>query len=382
MPNAGEGVESMRLFPKIVCVIALLLQLPLIQVSAAKVGALKVGAARVEITPDANAIPRPYTSILDPLYARAIYLENGQDRAVLLNADVGAIATAITDKVSADISRELNVPTANILISATHDHSAIFGCPRAGPGAPAESNAAANAFETKLVSGLVQAARQARDKMQPARIGYGSGSLYLNVNRDAINEETRLWAQQPNLNYPSDKTLAVIKIESLNGQLIAVYMNYAMHANSLFLNGMVSGDFPGEAQRYLERTYDKAIALWTSGAAGDQNPLYWRAKHVIERARIRAVQEAEHVDQGTAIMHAMFAGNPAADKVPVDPVAMDQSIQLVKAMGLLTAEETHPHHKSDPRHGHASEDLRRAKRGHLPGAAPARYRPRRCARPV
>src|SRR5207244_1720068 len=28
------------------------------------------------------------------------------------------------------------------------------------------------------------------------------------------------------------------------------------------------------------------------------------------------------------------------DKVPVDPVAMDQSIQLVKAMGLLTAEET------------------------------------------
>lgn len=38
-------------------------------------------------------------------------------------------------------------------------------------------------------------------------------------------------------------------------------------------------------------------------------------------------------------MHAMFVGNPAADKVPVDPVAMDQSIQLVKAMGLLTAEE-------------------------------------------
>src|SRR5437016_5013203 len=130
MPNVGEGVESMRLFPKIVLVI-LLLQLPLIQVSAAEVGALKAGAARVEITPDANAIPRPYTSILGPLYARAIYLENGQDRAVLLNADVGAIATVITDKVSADISRDLNVPAASILISATHDHSAIFGGPRA-----------------------------------------------------------------------------------------------------------------------------------------------------------------------------------------------------------------------------------------------------------
>jgi len=331
----------MHRFWKVGLAIAVVIQLLTIEGWAAVEGDLKAGAARVEITPDVNAIPRPYTSILDPLYARAIYLENGHDRAVLLNADVGAMATAITDKVSTDISRELNVPAANILISATHDHSAIFGGPRPpAAGAAGQQNTPAKAFEEKLVSGLEQAAKEAHDKMQPAKIGYGAGQLYLNVNRDAIDDQTRLWSQEPNLNYPSDKTLAVIKIESPSGQLIAVYMNYAMHANSLFLNGMVSGDFPGEAQRYLERTYDKAIALWTSGAAGDQNPLYWRADHVVEQARVRAVMEAEHVDLGTAIMHAMFMGNPAADKVPVDPVAMDQSIQLVKAMGLLTGEET------------------------------------------
>jgi hypothetical protein len=331
----------MHRFWKVGLAIAVVIQLLSIQGSAAEVGALQAGAARVEITPDAHAIPRPFTSILDSLYARAIYMENGHDAAVLLNADVGAISTAITDKVSAEISKDLNVPLTNILISATHDHSAIFGGPRPpAAGAAGQRNTPAEAFEDKLVSGLEKAADEAHDKMQPARIGYGEGQLYLNVNRDAIDEKTRLWSQEPNLNYPSDKTLAVIKIESLNGQLIAVYMNYAMHANSLFLNGMVSGDFPGEAQRYVERTYDKAIALWTSGAAGDQNPLYWRADHVVEQARIRALMEAEHVDLGTAIMHAMFVGNPAADKIAVDPVAMDQSIQLVKAMGLLTGEET------------------------------------------
>jgi len=187
----------------------------------------------------------------------------------------------------------------------------------------------------------VQAAKQAKEKMQPARIGYGTGNLYLNVNRDAIDEHTRLWAQQPNLEYPSDKTLAVIKIESLTGDLIAVYMNYAMHANSLFLNGKVSGDFPGEAERYLEHTYnDKPVALWTSGAAGDQNPLYLRANSKITEARIRAVMNAEHVDLGTAIMHAMFVGNPAADNIPLDPVALEQSVQLVKSQGQITAEET------------------------------------------
>lgn len=327
-------------FWKVGLAIAVVIQLLSIQGSGAEVGALQAGAARVEITPDAHAIPRPFTSILDSLYARAIYMENGHDATVLLNADVGAISTAITDKVSAEISKDLNVPVTNILISATHDHSAIFGGPRPpAAGATGQENTPAEAFEDKLVSGLEKAAKEAHDKKQPARIGYGAGQLYLNVNRDAIDEKTRLWSQEPNLNYPSDKTLAVIKIESLDGQLIAVYMNYAMHANSLFLNGMVSGDFPGEAQRYLERTYDKAIALWTSGAAGDQNPLYWRADHVVEQARIRAIMQAEHVDLGTAIMHAMFVGNPAADKIAVDPVAMDQSIQLVKAMGWLTGEE-------------------------------------------
>jgi neutral ceramidase len=335
--------EFLQRFWKLGLTISMVIELLPMQGSAAVLGSLKAGAARVEITPDARSIPRPYTSIHDPLYARAIYLESGDGRAILLNADVGGIASEITDKAAAEISRGLNVPLANILISATHDHNAIFGGPRrTDPGASSRENSGStDAFVTELESGLVQAARQAHDRMRPARIGYGTGSLYLNVNRDAIDEQSRLWSQEPNLDYPSDKTLAVIKIESQGGELIAVYMNYAMHANSLFLEGMISGDFPGEAERYIEHTYDdKVVALWTSGAAGDQNPLYLRANLKIENRRVHAVMEAEHVDLGSAIMNAMFTGNPEADKVPVDPVALEQSLQLIKSMGQLTAEET------------------------------------------
>jgi neutral ceramidase len=341
--SAGGRFEFMDLFRKVGLAIAAVLALLPIRGSAADMGSFEAGAARVDITPDAKLIPRPFTSIHDQLYARAIYMENGPDRAVLLNADVGAISTAITEQASAEISQKFKVPAANILISATHDHSATFGGPR--PPAPGSSQSATNRpaddFGKKLESGLVQAAQQAHDRVQPARIGYGTGGLYLNVNRDAIDEKTRLWSQEPNPDYPSDKTLAVIKIESLNGDLIAVYMNYAMHANSLFLEGMISGDFPGEAERYIEHMYnDKAVALWTSGAAGDQNPLYLRANLKIANERIQAVMDAEHVDLGTAIMHAMFTGDPQADKIRVDPVALEQSLQLIKSMGQITAEET------------------------------------------
>jgi neutral ceramidase len=127
----------MHPFGKVGLAIAAVLTLLPIRGSAGDRGGLEAGAARVDVTPDAEIILRPFTSIHDQLYARAIYLENGPDRAVLLNADVGAISTAIAELASAEISRELKIPAANILISATHDHSAIFGGPR--PAGCAES---------------------------------------------------------------------------------------------------------------------------------------------------------------------------------------------------------------------------------------------------
>jgi len=305
---------------------------------AADSGPLRAGAAKVDITPDANAIPQPYTSILDHLYARAIFFDNGHTRAALISVDVGGIDDAAWEKLSKEISRQFNVPIANILMSATHNHNAMFGGGPPWIAGPPDPNLPA--FRTKAENGVLEAVRQAQSKLQPARIGAGEGMLYLNVNRDAINEKTRLWAQEPNLEYPSDKTLAVVKIEDPTGDLIAVYMNYAMHAISLFLDGRVSGDFPGATERYIERLYgDKVVALWTSGAAGDQNPLYVRANNVLVGARIQAVMEAEHVDVDTAVMRAMFVGSAAGDKAPVDPVAMEQSLQLVQSMGQLTAEE-------------------------------------------
>ena len=77
--------------------------------------------------------------------------------------------------MSAEVSKQLNVPVANILISATRDHSAIFGGPRPPAAAAIPENTPAELFEEKLTSGA--GCQEAHDKMQPARIGYGAGNL-------------------------------------------------------------------------------------------------------------------------------------------------------------------------------------------------------------
>ena len=73
---------------------------------------------------------------------------------------------------------------------------------------------------------------------------------------------------------PSDKTVAVVKVETAERKPIALLINYAAHGTAMSQqNYLISGDFPGATSRYVERHFGgDVVALWTSGAAGDQAP--------------------------------------------------------------------------------------------------------------
>src|SRR4051794_35311255 len=81
---------------------------------AADTGTLRAGAARVDITPDANVLPFPLTTIRDHLYARAIVLDNGVTRAVLVGVDLIGIDNDLWADSSKQISEELKIPVQNI----------------------------------------------------------------------------------------------------------------------------------------------------------------------------------------------------------------------------------------------------------------------------
>jgi neutral ceramidase len=243
---------------------------------SAQQGALRVGAARVDITPPADPAHPPSGKYAhEKLYVRAIVLDNGSARAALIAADQGGLSDAVWQPASKQIAAELDCPVANILMSATHTHSGW------GPGGfPGMRGLRPdpNAAPPPLVGQIVDAVKQAKANRQPARVGFGTGRSYLNVNRDAIDGDTHLWTQAPNLDGPSDKTVAVIEFLAPSGQPIAVYMDYAMHPVNGFLAGITSADFAGATSRYVEQAFDdKMVAVFVQGASGDQNPLYLRA---------------------------------------------------------------------------------------------------------
>jgi neutral ceramidase len=198
--------------------------------SAAAPGNLRVGAARVDITPPADPANPPSGKYAhERLYVRAIVLDNGSARAVLIGADQGILLENVWEAASKQIATDLDCPIENIVISCTHSHSAWgpgpFPFPRRGQAGPlhGEPGAASHQPPPPIVAQIVEAVRQAKAKLQPARVGFGTGFSYLNVNRDAIDPATRRWTQAPNLDGPSDKTVAVLKFEAFSGEAIAVY---------------------------------------------------------------------------------------------------------------------------------------------------------------
>ena len=85
----------------------------------------------------------------------------------------------------------------------------------------------------------------------------------------------------------------MIKFESLNGDPIALYYNYAMHAVITGTLDLVSGDIPGATSRYIESHFnDKAVALWSEGAAGDQNPIYFQQTYDFRDIQNRGFRQA------------------------------------------------------------------------------------------
>jgi neutral ceramidase len=305
---------------------------------------LQAGAARVNITPAANTIP-PGGFVRDPLYVRAIVVQSGAGCAVIVGLDQGGFLSDAFAKAVAEASKATGCAPGNFVISATHTHAGGTNAVLGGLG-----NETGHPTEDEVAAAVVSAVKQAKSKLQPARIGYGVTTVNLNVNRDAfINGR---WNQAPNPTGPSDKTLAVIEFLAADGEPIGVYMNYAMHPVNFYLGGLISADFAGAASRYIERRYDnKVVAVFSQGASGDQNPLLAFQRYKVSGVRAGTPQIAD-MKMGrpgnapwevTANMTNSNDTMSAGLKKPVtDPAAYKQSVaetgEIVEAEGAIIGE--------------------------------------------
>lgn len=248
---------------------------------------LKVGVGKKCITPLRETFPvHRYENvylegILGDIYARAILLDNEEERFLFLSTEADP---ALYEKDKQAISEKYKIPADHIMTTCTHNHSAPHWGDRRSPyGDDKEENLRQHREYGKVVlKGIHEAIDEAILSLKPVRYGFGTGESYINTNRDEQFEDG-YWMQSQNYAGVSDKTLAIMKFEDLEGNLIAAITNYCCHGTTAFCVKDADGKvkltpgFMGYACDFVEKRFTgktQPVIMWTAGASGDQNPLF------------------------------------------------------------------------------------------------------------
>jgi neutral ceramidase len=109
-----------------------------------------------------------------------------------------------------------------------------------------------------------------------------------------------------------------------------------MHAVTVGQLDKISGDAPGAASRYIEDSFDdKIVAVWSTGACGDQNPIYFQQTYDLREIRIK-----DYAKRGIDISNSMPPGGEGLNKQdPEVKKLMNQQKQMILSMGQFLGEE-------------------------------------------
>lgn len=281
-------------------------------------GTLRAGAARIDVTPDPDELPDRFLGVADPIHVRSLVVDDGRSRAVLISVDVIGISTELWLEVGRRVEAETGIAPDRLLLFASHTHSVPDTL---GPG---------------FVPAIVTSVRQAVAALRPATLAVGTGACHINVNRTFFDPQTHRWREGRNDEGPSDKTVTVLSFTGLDGRPIAVLYHYAVHAVVTGLLDLISADIPGAASAHLEQALgDGVVALWSSGCAGDQNPVFYS-----QTLDLRALRIARQAARGVDISNAMPAGGHGLDRDdPVVQRLMGEQRAIATALGVVLAEE-------------------------------------------
>lgn len=203
-----------------------------------------------------------------PLQARALVIRDETTEVAIVDIDAIGFDQPTTYKIIAAIAELTGLDPRRIRVSCTHTHS--------GPNTfrlsmIREGLDMVLAYLGSLPSQIAGAVWQAKQHLQPARMGLRIGSSDINVNRRCRDSEGRTFVGC-NEAASVDRTLTVMRFDTEDRRPLAAVMHYACHPTTMgWQNEFVTPDYPGRAKQVVEDSLG-APCLFMQGCAGDLGP--------------------------------------------------------------------------------------------------------------
>lgn len=231
-------------------------------------GDFRAGAARVKITPPDGTPMAGYfhergsTGVHDDLWARALALESGGERAALVSCDVIHMPDGVAAEARRLIEKETGLAAGRVMISATHAHT--------GPEMK-------GAYAAWAPARIAESVKLALAELKPARLSAAEGeepTLVFN-RRFHMTDGTVGW-NPGKLNPkivrpagPADGRVAVVSVAGEDGGVLATYVNYGLHLDTVG-GTQISADYPYTLGRLVSGAMG-GMTTFTLGCAGNVN---------------------------------------------------------------------------------------------------------------
>lgn len=218
----------------------------------------------------------------DRLYSRTLMLSDGETDVAIIVNDLLGVSAETLGRVRSAVGNELGLKEENVIVTATHTHSAPNTVPLLGWGEPDQD------YLGSLPQKILRGAREARENMEKVRMGFARAR----VGRVSYNRVVA--------GGPVDGEVRVLCF--MGESPVATLFNYSCHAVTIDVRTpdgfLVSADWPGYAIRFVEGRLG-GRCLFLQGTCGDIDPrVAWH---------MRGVDAAEEVgiEVGRAVLEAL-----------------------------------------------------------------------------
>ncbi len=244
-------------------------------------GQFRASVVKIDITPDTPQWllgygPRQSTGTHDHIFHRIVAMDDGKTQFILISTDICLVSPSVYDEISRAAKEQAGTKNLTVWWSTTHTHAA----PEVGPPGMGEAFLKGryehdhnSVYTAQVKKQLLDGIKEAREKLEPAKLGVGWGYANAAINRRARNEDGPTFLGL-NPDGPVDHQIGLLRLEKADGKLLALIANYSMHGTALGgENNLISGDAPGAVEAYVERKLGAPV-LYINGAAGNQAPIY------------------------------------------------------------------------------------------------------------
>ena len=237
---------------------------------------LKVGFARSNINPPMGIPIRGYykprfaEGILDDIEVNVMAVECGEVKTLLITVDHCGIEQVLSSEFRKSASEATGVPEENIIISATHTHTA----PQLEINSEDELINEYTGFVTRRIADV---AKFAVEDLKDAKMGYGKGTApnVAFVRRYVMKDgsiKTNPGVNNPDIVRPvgeTDESVNVIRFDREGAETV-VFVNFANHPDVVG-GSKISADWPGLLRKDVEKFLDNTKCIFFNGAQGDVN---------------------------------------------------------------------------------------------------------------